>query len=249
MAKKYGKSVDYENDVKAGKIIPRTPSKTSDEHLADYKAGKVVARPGMKNTNLKDIDFSQKALQVKYTKGKEIQEDISRKYYAANIDRINAERKRNGLAEITVDQAVEASKEVYKKLSNKGIKNVDRKNAIKSGKIIPRPGEKEDVVPPVPPVPPTEVSHTVTFKADENSLVDGQTMKTVQVKGPTDPVSLATLVFPAATIKPEKASEKKLDDDHKWTVTGSIVGTKTEAEIKAMSINGDITITVITVGK
>ena len=246
MAKKCGKSVDYEKDVKAGKIIPRTPSKTSDEHLADYKAGKVVARPGMKNTNLKDIDFSQKALQVKYTKGKEIQEDISRKYYAANIDRINAERKRNGLAEITVDQAVEASKEVYKKLSNKGIKNVDRKNAIKAGKVIPRPGEKDD---PIPPVPPVEVSHTVTFKADENSLVDGQAEQVVQVKGPTDPVSLATLTFPAATIKPEKEAEKKLDDDHKWTVTGAIVGTKTEAEIKAMSINGDITITVITVGK
>lgn len=101
----------------------------------------------------------------------------------------------------------------------------------------------------IPPVPPVEVSHNVTFKADENSLVDGEAEKVVEVKGPADPVSLATLVFPNATIKPEKEAEKKINDDGKWKVTGDIVGNKTEAELKAMSISGDIVVTVITVGK
>lgn len=244
MANKYGKSVDYENDVKAGKIIPRKPSETSDEHLADYKAGKIIARPGMKNTNLKDLDFSQEALLTKYANGR--QELISRKYFEANIDRINALRKAQGLTELTVDQAVTAAKAVYDILNDKGKKNDDRKNDVKAGKIIPRPGEKEEAV---PPTPTPEVSHTVTFKADENSLVDGQAEKTVVVKGPTDPVSLTTLVFPVATIKPEKTATKKIADDHKWKVTGAITGNKTEAELKAMSINGDITVTVITAGK
>ena len=101
----------------------------------------------------------------------------------------------------------------------------------------------------VPPTPPVEVSHHVTFKADENSLVDGEAEKVVEVKGPTDPVSLATLAFPTVTIKPEKVATKKVADDGKWKVTGDVTGNKTEAEIKALSISGDITVTVITAGK
>ena len=100
-----------------------------------------------------------------------------------------------------------------------------------------------------PPATSTEVSHNVTFKADGFSTVDGAPQKVVVVKGPTDPVSLATLTFPVAAIKTEHTATKKINDDGKWKVTGAITGNKTEAEIKALSISGDITITVITAGK
>ena len=97
--------------------------------------------------------------------------------------------------------------------------------------------------------PSSGVTHTVTFKADPVSLVDGQATKVVTVTGPSDPVSLATLVFPVATIKPDKVDTDEISTDGKWRVTGAAYGLKTEAEIKALSINGDITIEVMTSGK
>lgn len=116
-------------------------------------------------------------------------------------------------------------------------KYIADKKTITDGAVVP------------PPSAPTEVSHTVTFKADGFSAVDGAAQKVVIVKGPTDPVSLATLTFPVATIKTEHNATKKINDDGKWKLTGSVTGNKTEAEIKALSISGDITITVITAGK
>lgn len=102
---------------------------------------------------------------------------------------------------------------------------------------------------PDPPAGPTTVTHTVTFKADNFSLVDGQATKVVQVQGPTDPVSLATLEFPAVTIKPEHQATKKVNDAGNWKLTGAQTGNKTEVQIKALSINGNLTVTVITAAK
>lgn len=93
------------------------------------------------------------------------------------------------------------------------------------------------------------VSHTVTFKADSFSLVDGEAQIVKTVTGPAEPVSLSSLVFPVATIKAEHTSTKKINDDAKWRVTGAVIGDKTEAEIKAMSINDNIVVSVITSGK
>ena len=87
---------------------------------------------------------------------------------------------------------------------------------------------------------PIVVPAGVEVKLEKNLVI---------VKGPTDPVSLATLEFPVATIKTEHNATKKINDDGKWKLTGSVTGNKTEAEIKALSISGDITITVITAGK
>lgn len=146
---KYGKAVDYEKDVKAGLIIARTPSKPTDEFLADHKKGLVSTKPGQANTNLKDINFSQETLMTKFGEGK--QEAIARKYYEANLDEINAKRKGAGLAVVTVDQLVTAANNVYAVLNDKGKKNPDLAKDVEKGIIVDRYPKDDPATPPSPP--------------------------------------------------------------------------------------------------
>lgn len=132
----YGDATDYKEDVKNGLIIPREPSKISDSLAEDVKKGKVVPRPGQADTHLAHLSFTQEALLNGTATDK--QEEIAKRYYAANIDAINADRKRHGLAAITVEEAVNAAKVVYQVLNNKGKESEELKKDVESGSVIYR---------------------------------------------------------------------------------------------------------------
>ena len=133
---KYGDPTDYNKSVESGAIIPRTPSKTSDELKADIKKGYLVPRPGQADTHLSHLNFSHEA--ILNAAALDSQEKIARRYYEANIDMINATRKSAGLAELTVDQAVAAAKAVYDILNDKGKESDELKRDIEAGVIIYR---------------------------------------------------------------------------------------------------------------
>jgi hypothetical protein len=133
---KYGDPTDYNKAVESGAIIPRTPSKTSDELKADIKKGYLVPRPGQADTHLSHLNFSHEA--ILNAAALDSQEKIARRYYEANIDMINATRKSAGLAELTVDQAVAAAKAVYDVLNGKGKESDELKRDIEAGVIIYR---------------------------------------------------------------------------------------------------------------
>lgn len=133
---KYGDPTDYNKSVESGAIIPRTPSKTSDELKADIKKGYLVPRPGQADTHLSNLNFSHEA--ILNAAALDSQEKIARRYYEANIDMINATRKSAGLAELTVDQAVAAAKAVYDVLNDKGKESDELKRDIEAGVIIYR---------------------------------------------------------------------------------------------------------------
>lgn len=133
---KYGEPADYNKSVESGAIIPRTPSKTSDELKADIKKGYLVPRPGQADTHLSHLNFSHEA--ILNAAALDSQEKIARRYYEANIDMINATRKSAGLAELTVDQAVAAAKAVYDVLNDKGKESDELKKDIEAGVIIYR---------------------------------------------------------------------------------------------------------------
>ena len=132
----YGDATDYKEDVKNGLIIPREPSKISDSLAEDVKKGKVVPRPGQADTHLAHLSFTQEALLNGTATDK--QEEIAKRYYVANIDAINADRKRHGLAAITVEEAVNAAKVVYQVLNNKGKESEELKKDVESGSVIYR---------------------------------------------------------------------------------------------------------------
>lgn len=133
---KYGDPTDYNKSVESGAIIPRTPSKTSDELKADIKKGYLVPRPGQADTHLSHLNFSHEA--ILNAAALDSQEKIARRYYEANIDMINATRKSAGLAELTVDEAVQAAKAVYDVLNDKGKESEELKKDIEAGVIIYR---------------------------------------------------------------------------------------------------------------
>ena len=133
---KYGDPTDYDKSVESGAIIPRTPSKTSDELKADIKKGYLVPRPGQADTHLSHLNFSHEA--ILNAAALDSQEKIARRYYEANIDMINATRKSAGLVELTVDQAVAAAKVVYDVLNDKGKESDELKRDIEAGVIIYR---------------------------------------------------------------------------------------------------------------
>lgn len=132
----YGDATEYKEDVKNGLIIPREPSKISDSLAEDVKKGRVVARPGQADTHLAHLSFTQEALLNGTATDK--QEEIAKRYYVANIDAINADRKRHGLAAITVEEAVNAAKVVYQVLNNKGKESEELKKDVESGSVIYR---------------------------------------------------------------------------------------------------------------
>lgn len=137
----YGEATDYKEDVKNGLIIPREPSKISDSLAEDVKKGRVVARPGQADTHLAHLSFSQEALLNGTATDK--QEEIAKRYYVANIDAINADRKRHGLSPITVEEAVNAAKVVYEVLNNKGKESEELKKDVESGSVIYRRVNKD----------------------------------------------------------------------------------------------------------
>lgn len=138
---KYGDPTDYNKAVESGAIIPRTPSKTSDELKADIKKGYLVPRPGQADTHLSHLNFSHEA--ILNAAALDSQEKIARRYYEANIDMINATRKSAGLAELTVDEAVQAAKAVYDVLNDKGKESEELKKDIEAGVIIYRRVNKD----------------------------------------------------------------------------------------------------------
>ena len=138
---KYGDPTDYNKAVESGAIIPRTPSKTSDELKADIKKGYLVPRPGQADTHLSHLNFSHEA--ILNAAALDSQEKIARRYYEANIDMINATRKSAGLAELTVDEAVQAAKAVYDVLNDKGKESDELKKDIEAGVIIYRRVNKD----------------------------------------------------------------------------------------------------------
>ena len=137
----YGDATDYKEDVKNGLIIPREPSKISDSLAEDVKKGRVVARPGQADTHLAHLSFTQEALLNGTATDK--QEEIAKRYYVANIDAINADRKRHGLSPITVEEAVNAAKVVYEVLNNKGKESEELKKDVESGSVIYRRVNKD----------------------------------------------------------------------------------------------------------
>ena len=137
----YGDATEYKEDVKNGLIIPREPSKISDSLAEDVKKGRVVARPGQADTHLAHLSFSQEALLNGTATDK--QEEIAKRYYVANIDAINADRKRHGLSPVTVEEAVNAAKVVYEVLNNKGKENEELKKDVESGSVIYRRVNKD----------------------------------------------------------------------------------------------------------
>ena len=137
----YGDATDYKEDVKNGLIIPREPSKISDSLAEDVKKGRVVARPGQADTHLAHLSFTQEALLNGTATDK--QEEIAKRYYVANIDAINADRKRHGLSPITVEEAVNAAKVVYEVLNNKGNESEELKKDVESGSVIYRRVNKD----------------------------------------------------------------------------------------------------------
>ena len=137
----YGDATEYKEDVKNGLIIHREPSKISDSLAEDVKKGRVVARPGQADTHLAHLSFSQEALLNGTATDK--QEEIAKRYYVANIDAINADRKRHGLSPITVEEAVNAAKVVYEVLNNKGKESEELKKDVESGSVIYRRVNKD----------------------------------------------------------------------------------------------------------
>lgn len=137
----YGDATEYKEDVKNGLIIPREPSKISDSLAEDVKKGRVVARPGQADTHLAHLSFSQEALLNGTATDK--QEEIAKRYYVANIDAINADRKRHGLSPITVEEVVNAAKVVYEVLNNKGKESEELKKDVESGSVIYRRVNKD----------------------------------------------------------------------------------------------------------
>lgn len=137
----YGDATEYKEDVKNGLIIPREPSKISDSLAEDVKKGRVVARPGQADTHLAHLSFSQEALLNGTATDK--QEEIAKRYYVANIDAINADRKRHGLSPITVEEAANAAKVVYEVLNNKGKESEELKKDVESGSVIYRRVNKD----------------------------------------------------------------------------------------------------------
>lgn len=137
----YGDATEYKEDVKHGLIIPREPSKISDSLAEDVKKGRVVARPGQADTHLAHLSFTQEALLNGTATDK--QEEIAKRYYVANIDAINADRKRHGLSPITVEEAVNAAKVVYEVLNNKGKESEELKKDVESGSVIYRRVNKD----------------------------------------------------------------------------------------------------------
>lgn len=137
----YGDATEYKEDVKNGLIIPREPSKISDSLAEDVKKGRVVARPGQADTHLAHLSFTQEALLNGTATDK--QEEIAKRYYVANIDAINADRKRHGLSPITVEEAVNAAKVVYEVLNNKGKESEELKKDVESGSVIYRRVNKD----------------------------------------------------------------------------------------------------------
>lgn len=137
----YGEATEYKEDVKNGLIIPREPSKISDSLAEDVKKGRVVARPGQADTHLAHLSFTQEALLNGTATDK--QEEIAKRYYVANIDAINADRKRHGLSPITVEEAVNAAKVVYEVLNNKGKESEELKKDVESGSVIYRRVNKD----------------------------------------------------------------------------------------------------------
>lgn len=137
----YGDATEYKEDVKNGLIIPREPSKISDSLAEDVKKGRVVARPGQADTHLAHLSFTQEALLNGTATDK--QEEIAKRYYVANIDAINADRKRHGLSPITVEEAVNAAKVVYEVLNNKGKESEELKKDVELGSVIYRRVNKD----------------------------------------------------------------------------------------------------------
>lgn len=137
----YGDATDYKEDVKNGLIIPREPSKISDSLAEDVKKGRVVARPGQADTHLAHLSFTQEALLNGTATAKQV--EIAKRYYVANIDAINADRKRHGLSPITVEEAVNAAKVVYEVLNNKGKESEELKKDVESGSVIYRRVNKD----------------------------------------------------------------------------------------------------------
>ena len=137
----YGDATEYKEDVKNGLIIPREPSKISDSLAEDVKKGRVVARPGQADTHLAHLSFTQEALLNGTATDK--QEEIAKRYYVANIDAINADRKRHGLSPITAEEAVNAAKVVYEVLNNKGKESEELKKDVESGSVIYRRVNKD----------------------------------------------------------------------------------------------------------
>ena len=137
----YGDATEYKENVKNGLIIPREPSKISDSLAEDVKKGRVVARPGQADTHLAHLSFTQEALLNGTATDK--QEEIAKRYYVANIDAINADRKRHGLSPITVEEAVNAAKVVYEVLNNKGKESEELKKDVESGSVIYRRVNKD----------------------------------------------------------------------------------------------------------
>ena len=137
----YGEATEYKEDVKNGLIIPREPSKISDSLAEDVKKGRVVARPGQADTHLAHLSFTQEDLLNGTATDK--QEEIAKRYYVANIDAINADRKRHGLSPITVEEAVNAAKVVYEVLNNKGKESEELKKDVESGSVIYRRVNKD----------------------------------------------------------------------------------------------------------
>lgn len=137
----YGDATEYKEDVRNGLIIPREPSKISDSLAEDVKKGRVVARPGQADTHLAHLSFTQEALLNGTATDK--QEEIAKRYYVANIDAINADRKRHGLSPITVEEAVNAAKVVYEVLNNKGKESEELKKDVESGSVIYRRVNKD----------------------------------------------------------------------------------------------------------
>ena len=137
----YGEATEYKEDVKNGLIIPREPSKISDSLAEDVKKGRVVARPGQADTHLAHLSFTQEALLNGTATDK--QEEVAKRYYVANIDAINADRKRHGLSPITVEEAVNAAKVVYEVLNNKGKESEELKKDVESGSVIYRRVNKD----------------------------------------------------------------------------------------------------------
>lgn len=137
----YGDATEYKEDVKNGLIIPREPSKISDSLAEDVKKGRVVARPGQADTHLAHLSFTQEALLNGTATDK--QEEVAKRYYVANIDAINADRKRHGLSPITVEEAVNAAKVVYEVLNNKGKESEELKKDVESGSVIYRRVNKD----------------------------------------------------------------------------------------------------------
>ena len=101
----------------------------------------------------------------------------------------------------------------------------------------------------VVPPPGVPTSFNVTFRPDNHSELNGAADPVVvQVPAVGGVADLSGLSFPAVTIKASSAATRERDAD-KWTCQGAATGVKTEAEIKGLQINKNLTVTVVTKGK